>query len=166
MHNEVQGYGKPGWGSEQMSDNVNRAWKNVFFCKQDPTIKYSKEILKSVVIPDDTPPRYVRIQSDDWLMISQVTAKAADGTNLSMGKPCTSSGPYLGREANKCDVALDGNQAMRFYTDNIGNVGSTHGNFHSKAQADSFWQVDLGEDGAGLDSITIHNRKAANTREF
>ena len=33
--------------------------------------------------------------------------------------------------------------------------------FHSKARVGSFWEVDLGDAGASLDSITIHNRKEA-----
>ena len=36
--------------------------------------------------------------------------------------------------------------------------------FHSKAQVGSFWQVDLGDAWASLDSITIHNRKETYAR--
>ena len=105
-------------------------------------------------------PQYIRIKSNNWLMMSQVTAKSKDGTNISKGKPCTSSGPYQGRAANKCDVALDGHEKMRMYTKDKSSIGNDYGVFHSKAKADSFWEVDLGDSGSKLESITIHNRKA------
>ena len=184
MHDEIANgaYGRPQWGT----GTTEQAFRKTFFCTRPSKLVWGKRITEVVGVLDEeafnndinaitdeetaqeeeSKPRYIRIESaDDWLQISQVTAKSKDDSNLSMGKACTSSGPYKGREANKCGIALDGKEKMRNYTDNINNVGDDYGVFHSNSQNGSFWQVDLGDDGASLDSITIHNRKEVQERD-
>ena len=98
---------------------------------------------------------------------SQVTAKDRRGNNLSRGKPCASDGAYLYRMSNACEVALDGNERVRTYTGGTSGeppVGKTHGNFHSASNNNSFWEVDLEQDGSAVDTITIHNRDAVQSR--
>ena len=94
----------------------------------------------------------IRIESDDWLYFSQVTAKSKDGANLSKGKPCTSSGPYKGHKANECGIALDGKEKTRNYTSIINNVGDQYGISTAKRRSVRFGRWTLETPGqTGLD---------------
>ena len=97
---------------------------------------------------------------------SEVTAKDRRGNNLSRGKPCASDGAYLSRISNACEGCLGRPRegpVVHGGTSGEPPSGQTHGNFHSVSQ-NSYWEVDLEEDGSAVDTITMHNRRRESSR--
>ena len=92
---------------------------------------------------------------------SQVTAKDRRGNNLSKGKPCASDGAYKNRLNNACEVALDGHERVRTYTG--GTPSATHGQF-PQCLPKLLLGGRLKKDGSAVDTITIHNRDAVQSR--
>ena len=95
---------------------------------------------------------------------SQVTAKDRRGNNLSRGKPVR-LGRCVPEQAKQRVRGCLGRprEGPHVHGGTSGTPSATHGNFHSVSQ-NSYWEVDLEEDGSAVDTITIHNRDAVQSR--
>jgi hypothetical protein len=93
--------------------------------------------------------RYVKVVSgnrpENWLQISQLVVRNAEGVNVAKGKPFSSSLPYGSNSAN---FAVDGVEESR----ELGKI------YHSAMIHNSFYEIDLETD-TDVEFVEFYNRK-------
>ena len=101
--------------------------------------------------------RYVRIQLSGTNNLSlaevqtignYVSGPPPAATNLAVGKIAGQSSTYIGSPTTGAGAAVDGNTDGNFFNSSV---------THTNAEANAWWQVDLGAS-AAVNSITIFNR--------
>ena len=98
--------------------------------------------------------QFVRVQLNgtDYLSLAEVQVFGTPGTtgtsNLALGKTATQSSTLAGYATDAASMAVDGNTDGNFFDGSV---------THTNADANAWWQVDLGAS-AAISSITIWNR--------
>jgi hypothetical protein len=111
--------------------------------------------ISSAVVTSGAFGRYVRVQLSGTNNLSLAEVQVIrqqppqlSPSNLALGKPATQSSTLTGNPGAGASAAVDGNTNGSFYSGSI---------THTNADANAWWQVDLGTS-ASLSSIVIWNR--------